>query len=73
MSNFATRMAAYDQQLQELDAKISPYLKELLTILKPMQKVDVRRRPQRILPTRNYSRRYDGPPIVRAPLDNRNA
>jgi hypothetical protein len=40
MSNFATRMTAYDEQLQELNTKILPHCKELLTILKPMQKAD---------------------------------
>jgi hypothetical protein len=40
MSNFATRMAAYDEQLQELNAKILSLLGELLPTLKAMQKAD---------------------------------
>lgn len=38
MDNFHTRMTAYDQQLQGLDAKVLANLKELLNILKPMIK-----------------------------------
>lgn len=40
MSNFATTMVAYDGQLQELNTKISPHFRELLPILKPMQRAD---------------------------------
>jgi membrane protein implicated in regulation of membrane protease activity len=46
MNNFGASLTAYDQALQALNAQMSPSIKELLNMLKPMRKVEAQAAPR---------------------------